>query len=73
MTLVTLRNYRGETVEISCRRCNKHAFIDRKALVKKFGAEMTFVQLRRVLSIGCEHLETNSCASRFPSLEAPER
>jgi hypothetical protein len=73
MNLPTLRNYRSETVEISCRRCNRHASMERKALVKKFGAKMQFAQLRRVLSIGCEHLETNSCEARFPRLEEPKQ
>jgi hypothetical protein len=47
--------------------------MERKALVKMFGAKMPFAQLRRVLSIGCEHLETKSCEARFPSLEEPKQ
>lgn len=68
MTPVTLREFRGEAIKISCARCNKHATFDRKALVKKFGAKMKFVQLSRVLSIGCERHGTGQCEASFPGL-----
>lgn len=69
MMPTTLRDIPGATIEISCQRCNKHASLERKALVKKFGATMKLVQLRRVLSIGCDLVGTGDCEASFPSLQ----
>lgn len=68
MTLPKLRHYRGEKIDMDCRRCDRHGVYDRKALVKKFGASIEFVEIRRRLAIGCAHAGTAQCMARFPCL-----
>lgn len=70
MSLPRLKDYRGETVDMSCRRCDRHGVFDRKSLVKKFGAQAEFVHIRRVLAIGCDDAGTDRCEAMFPCLLA---
>ena len=68
MTLPKLRDFRGETIDMDCRRCDRHGVYDRKALVKKFGARVEFVEIRRRLAIGCDLNGTDRCQANFPCL-----
>lgn len=68
MPLPTLRDYRAETVEMVCTPCARQGVFSHKSLVKKFGADAEFVQIRRVLAMGCEHAGTEKCRARFPCL-----
>ncbi|SFB60040.1 hypothetical protein SAMN03159496_05624 [Rhizobium sp. NFR07] len=68
MTLPVLRDYRAETINMSCKRCDRHGVYDRKALVKKLGAAIEFVELRRILAIGCDRRGTDGCEASFPCL-----
>ena len=68
MPLPTLRDYRAETVEMVCTPCARQGVFSHKSLVKKFGANAEFVQIRRVLAMGCEHAGTEKCRARFPCL-----
>nr|WP_314094211.1 hypothetical protein [uncultured Shinella sp.] len=68
MTLPKLRHFRGEKIDMDCRRCDRHGVYDRKALVKKFGASIAFVEIRRRLAIGCADAGTAQCMARFPCL-----
>lgn len=68
MSLPTLKDFRGERIDMTCRRCDRHGEYDRKALVKKFGAATPFVELRRILSIGCDRRGTDGCEACFPCL-----
>jgi hypothetical protein len=68
MSLPRLKDYRAETIDMSCRRCDRHGVHERKALVKKFGAAISFVELRRILAIGCARRGTDSCEACFPCL-----
>lgn len=68
MTLPRLRDFRGETIDMDCRRCDRHGVYDRKAMVKKFGAKMEFMEIRRRLSIGCELAAKGQCEATFPCL-----
>lgn len=70
MTPLTIRDYRGETIDMVCRRCDRHGSYRRKALVKKFGARTEFVELRRIMAIGCDRHGTDQCEARFPCLLA---
>lgn len=38
MSLPRLKDYRAEKIDVECRRCDRYAVLDRKALVKKYGA-----------------------------------
>lgn len=52
-----LKDFRGETIDMDCRRCDRHGVYDRKALMKKFGARIEFVEIRRRLAIGATSTE----------------
>lgn len=68
MSLPTLKDFRGEQIDMSCRRCDRHGVYDRKALVKKFGAAIAFVELRRILAVVCDRRGTDGCEAGFPCL-----
>ncbi|MGJ7040471.1 hypothetical protein [Shinella sp. BE166] len=70
MTLPRLKDFRGETIDMDCRRCERHGIYDRKALVKKFGAQIEFIEMRRRLAIGCDLIGTDRCHAPFPCLLA---
>lgn len=38
--------------------CHRHCALERKLLVKAFGAGMTFAVIRRRMAIGCEPIQT---------------
>ena len=69
--LETLRDYRGATIDVECKPCQRHATFERKALVRQFGASVTFKELRRRLSLGCDKMvdaDGDKCSTRFPCL-----
>ena len=68
MSLPRLKDYRAEKIEVECRRCDRYAVLDRKALVKKYGASCQFVDLKRALAIGCDRRGSDQCEARFPCL-----
>ncbi|WP_073990430.1 hypothetical protein [Rhizobium etli] len=66
---VRLKDYREPVIEFSCRRCDRHGAIERKLLVKAFGADVSFAVLRRRMAMGCERMQTpDKCGARFPCL-----
>ncbi|ASS56433.1 hypothetical protein CHR56_18745 [Rhizobium leguminosarum bv. viciae] len=69
----TLRDYCGTVITVECRACDRNAKLDRKALVKQYGASFTLLQLRR-LTLGCSRMNTEDgidhCQTRFPCLLA---
>lgn len=40
--LISLRDYRGPVVTVECKGCRRSAELDRKKLVKQYGASLTF-------------------------------
>lgn len=70
--LVTLRDYRAATITVECKPCARKGELDRKALVKQHGADLTFVRLRRSLALGCSRMNSEDgidrCETRFPCL-----
>lgn len=68
----TLRDFRGSVVSVECIACDRNTELDRKILVKQYGASFTFQQLRRRLSLGCPRLISEDgidrCQTRFPCL-----
>ncbi|MND64567.1 hypothetical protein D3C80_559080 [compost metagenome] len=68
MTLPRLKDYRAEKIDMSCSRCGSYGEFERKALIKKFGANTEFAELRRILANGCEHAGTDRCYAAFPCL-----
>lgn len=72
MSLPTLRDFRGETIDMVCHRCDRHGSYDRNSLVKKFGAATQFVELRRIMAIGCDRRGTDKCEAGFPCLLAAD-
>lgn len=74
--LETLRDFRGSTINVECKPCQRHATFERKALVKQFGASVTFKELRRRLSLGCDKMvdpDGDKCSTRFPCLAQHSR
>jgi len=68
MTLPRLKDFKGEKIDMDCRRCDRYGVYDRKALVKKFGALAEFVSIRRKLAVGCDRRGSAKCEARFPCL-----
>lgn len=68
MRLPRLKDYRAEKIDIECRRCDRYAVLDRKALVKKYGASCQFVDLKRAIAIGCDRKGADHCEARVPCL-----
>lgn len=70
MSLPALKDFQGEKIDMACHRCDRRGIYDRKALVKKFGAKTKFVELRRIMAIGCDRRGTDKCEASFPCLLA---
>lgn len=68
MSLPRLKDYRAEKIDIECRRCDRYAVLDRKALVKKYGASCQFFDLKRALAVECDRKVADHCEARFPCL-----
>ncbi len=70
--LLTLRGFRGPVITAECRTCDMSIELDRKMLVKQYGASLKFVELRRRLAMGCEKMACpdgeDRCQTRFPCL-----
>lgn len=61
---LSIRQIKALTIEVDCRRCERHGIVERKAIVKLHGAAITLGQLRRRLAIGCDRIG-GDCPSRF--------
>lgn len=72
MSLPTLADFRGKTIEVECVECERYASIEYKQLVKRFGAAAQFADLRRPLAMGCDKMMgpdgESKCRVRFPCL-----
>lgn len=66
--LPRLRDFNGEKIDMACHKCERYGVYERKSLLKKFGASVQFVSLRRVLAIGCASAGTAKCEAHFPCL-----
>lgn len=70
--LLTLREFRSPVITAECRACDRYVELDRKMLVRQYGASIRFVELRRRLAIGCEKMicadGEDRCQTRFPCL-----
>lgn len=53
-----LRDHREPIIEFICRPCDRHCTLERKLLVKAFGASVSFAVLRRRMAMGCERMQT---------------
>jgi hypothetical protein len=55
-------------------RVDRRTDLDRKALVKQYGASLSFRQLRRRLTVGCPRMNSadgiDRCQARYPCLDA---
>ncbi len=49
-----LRDFRGEKIDMDCRRCDRFGVYDSRELVKKFGSSIEFIELKRKLAMGCD-------------------
>lgn len=72
MSLLTLKDFRAPVITAECRPCDMSIELDRRTLVKQYGASLRFVELRRRLAIGCEKMTCfdgeDRCRTRFPCL-----
>lgn len=70
--LLTLRDFKGPVITVECKPCGQQGELDRKALVKQFGASMRFVDLRRRMAMGCDKMHCSDgqdrCGTGFPCL-----
>ncbi len=70
----TLRQVKAPLITVECRACGRTDTLERKVLVRKHGAGMTFSKLRRMAAMGCDRLishDGDRCETRFPCLEGP--
>lgn len=71
---LTLREFKSPVIAVVCGACNRRGELDRKALVRQLGADLTFVQLRRRVAMGCSWLVgedgADRCETHFPGLIA---
>ncbi len=68
----TLRQVKAPLITVECLACGRTDTLERKLLVRKHGAGMTFARLRRMAAMGCDRLislEGDRCETRFPCLE----
>ncbi len=69
--LPTLRQVREPIIELDCRLCRRRGGHERKLLIKAFGAGVSFAELRRRMTVGCERMHTaegDRCGAYFPCL-----
>ncbi|MHC2733356.1 hypothetical protein GFM09_27615 [Rhizobium leguminosarum bv. viciae] len=70
--MLTLRDFKGTVITVECKPCGQQGELDRKALVKQFGASMRFVDLRRRMAMGCDKMHGSDgqdrCGTGFPCL-----
>lgn len=69
----TLKDVRLPNIEIECIRCERVDSLERKAVVAKFGASVSFSKLRRRLAMGCDrlcHPDGDLCEMRFRCLQS---
>ncbi len=60
-------------ISVECRACGRSDALERKILVRKHGASMTFARLRRMAAMGCDRPnseEGDRCQTRSPCLGA---
>jgi hypothetical protein len=69
---LTIREFRDPIISVECLACDRRADLDRQALVKQYGASLSFEQLRRRMSMGCPRMVSldgiDRCQTRFPGL-----
>ncbi len=71
-----LRDIRDPVIKVECKLGDRGGAHDRAALVKMFGASVSFARLRRRAAMGCDRLngpEGDRCGARFPCLDKLER
>ncbi|YCI06992.1 hypothetical protein M1D34_27345 (plasmid) [Ensifer sp. D2-11] len=70
-----LKDHREPIIEFICRPCHRHGALERKVLVKAFGAGVNFAILRRRMAMGCERMqapEGDKCGAHFPCLDGTD-
>jgi hypothetical protein len=55
----TLRDVRTSIITLVCELCDMHCDLDRKVLVKRYGASLSFSNLRRRMVVGCERMNND--------------
>lgn len=69
-----LRDVKDAVIRVECKLCDRGGSHDRAALVKTFGASVSFAHLRRRAAMGCDRLngpDGDRCGARFPCLDRP--
>jgi hypothetical protein len=54
-----LQDVRGKNIVASCRPCGLHDQMDRKAVVKRYGAAIPVMTLRRRIGLGCDLMNSD--------------
>ncbi|MBX5088262.1 hypothetical protein [Rhizobium lentis] len=70
-----LRDRREPIIEFICHPCHRHCAVERKLLVKAFGAGASLAVIRRRMAMGCERMQTpegDKCGAHFPCLSDTE-
>jgi|GEM_PF-3553803 len=61
---MSVRQVRNPAIKVECIRCDRQGELDRKKLVRLYGADLTFRHLRRRLAIGCDRIDDNATGAR---------
>lgn len=65
-----LKDHCEPVIEFICRPCDRYCALERKLLVKAFGADVSVAVIRRRMTMGCERMQTpegDKCRAHFRS------
>jgi hypothetical protein len=72
--IVTPKQCKDPDLIVECRVCDRRDTLNRKALVRRYGASLGLDRLRRQLALGCERMNgfdgVDRCQTRFVGLSA---
>lgn len=63
-----LRSVCDPVIHLECLRCGREGALIRAEIVKRYGANITFARLRRMVSMGCDRINNadgDQCETRF--------
>ncbi|QFY62395.1 hypothetical protein FZ934_08295 [Rhizobium grahamii] len=70
---ITVRQHRAPIIALECDICDRRTDLDRKVVVRQFGASLPLRQLRRRLTVGCSRMNCadsiDRCQARFLDMD----
>jgi hypothetical protein len=68
-----LNDYPLQTINVSCRKCDRRGRYTKKKLIERYGADIALSDLRLLIADGCSRitnhqLGTDPCGAMYPDL-----